>query len=333
MLLFWFGVDVSKLSLHVAFADLKGKCHSREFKNNAQGVSKLLSWCKGFVSEGRLAFCMEATGDYHLLLALFLSEEGHHVSVMNPSWIKHFGMAKGRLNKNDKADARLICDYGRAECPADWEYANPTKRKLFRLYRRRNQLTELISAEMCRRECPAAIGPDCMESIKKTLKLLRAEKRAIEAQLKEMVESDEILKHRYELLSTLGPFALASFLAIMAEMPEIGDCADARSFAAAAGGNPVSRQSGTSLNGSSCNRGGRKRVRSALWMVILGLLNAMPELRALYDRLRARAKKHKQAMLACVRKLLMICYGIIKNDQPYRPATVAKRGDPQLNAA
>jgi transposase len=314
---FWFGIDGSKKKLDVAYADQKGKYRVASFDNSATGFEKLLNWCLKLADERQPVFCMEATGDYHIGIAMFLTERACHVSVINPAWIKHFGLGKGRINKSDSADAKLICEYGINERPKAWDLANPLKGKLFRLSRRRGQLQGTITAELNRRECPEAIGPECMESIKRTLKVLRAELREVEAVIGKLIETDKELILKFEILRSLGPIGLSTFLAVFAELPDVEDCADARGFAESAGGNSISKQSGTSLNVSGFNRGGRRHARSALWMVALMLLRKIPELDALYNRLRARGKSHKSALLACLHKLLMIIYGMLKHNKPY----------------
>ena len=121
-----------------------------------------------------------------------------------------------------------------------------------------------------------------------------------------------------DVLETLPRHGLSYVLALVAEMPDVEDCGKATSFAAAAGGNPTAKQSGTTVSSSPMNRGGRRIARSILWMVALGYLK-VPEFRAFYERLIARGKAHKQALMAVVRKLLMIAYAMLKHNTPYDP--------------
>jgi transposase len=314
----WFGIDVSKKKLACAYEDGAGKARFTTVDNSQAGFIKLVSWA-GRAAEGKeAAFCMEATGDYYLACALHLADEGLKVSVVNPAWIKHFGQSMGRLNKTDKADSRLICEYAAQRQPAAWALNDPHKRELFRLNRRRGQLIEAIKAESNRRECPAAVGKFVMAMITKSLKFNKAELRNLETKIEEFIAEVPQLAEDRVLLGSLPRFGLASTLAVLAEMPSVDSCASAKSFAAAAGGNPTAKQSGTCLSSSSMNRGGRRVARSMLWMPVLGWLRDVPEIRALYDRLRARGRAHKQAMVACIHKMLMIVYGILKHRKPYK---------------
>jgi len=262
---------------------------------------------------------MESTGDYGVDFGLWLTEQGYHVSVVNPAWIKFYGQSKGRLNKTDKADARLIADYASENNPEAWELADPTRRELFRLNRRKEQLLKMETAESNRKECPNAIGDKCLGSINRVLKVIRAELLEIEEEMLKIVASDPDLKSSLELIVSIPVLAQGSAFRILSEMPSVDKRESAHSWVAAAGGQPNQRESGTSLGKTKMNRGGRKRVRSALWMPALKGLGQMPELRSLYDRLVGRGKTHRQALLACVRKLLSIVYGILKSKKPYEP--------------
>jgi len=314
----WFGIDVSKKKLHAAYWLGGQKYRMITVDNTASGFAKLLVWAMAVADGKAMGFCMEATGDYGLAAGLYLTEAGHHVSVINPAWIKHFGMGKGRLNKTDKADSKLICDYARDGQPEAWHLADPRKRQLFRLHRRRIQLTEHIVAEMNRRECPEAIGADCMASIKRVLKALRTERRDIDKQISEILKTPGFAGD-LELLLSLPRFGLSSVLVALAEMPNVEHCDSAKAYAAAAGGNPTAKESGTSVSSSSMSRGGRRIARSVLWMPTLNLIRLMPELDDLYNRLRKKGQKHKQALIACIRKLLMIIYGMLTTRTPYKP--------------
>jgi transposase len=321
----WIGIDVSKNTLDAAI--WTGKRHQTlKVKNDHAGLVKLLSWAQSF-SQGRiLRACMESTGDYGINCALFLSESAVDVSVVNPAWIKHYGMALGRLNKTDKSDAKLIEQYAREQQPAvSRKLANPLQRNLFRLVRRRDQLVKEIQREDNRRECPDAIGRDCLESINRILKALRSELRLMEKQIGELIASAPELKSQADLIASLPILGERSAWLILAEMPHWTECQSAASFAAAAGVQSTLRQSGTSSKSAPMSKCGRKVVRAGLHMPTLTGIKKMAELEALYNRLKARGLKHKQAMIACMRKLLMIVYGVLKSGEPYTCRATANK--------
>ena len=323
--LFWFGIDVSKKKLDIALWLGGKKFRTTHYQNSPEGISRLLSWARAQVEESaQVRFCMESTGDYHLMLAMSLTEEGYHVSVVNPGRVKYFGLEQGRLNKTDKADAKLIAQYACDRDPAVWPMKDATLRLLFRLNRRRQQLVNTITMEKNRRECPQAIGPECLSSIKVILKACRAELRRINKCLEEVISSHPELKEKAELIASvdiLGPVCVATLLA---EMPPVEEVEHAPSYAAAAGVQSTAKQSGTSLSSGKMSRCGRKLVRKVLHQPTLSGISRVPELAHLYKRLRARGKLHHQAMVACMRKLLMIVYGILKHKKPYQPRQFAE---------
>lgn len=325
----WVGIDVSKKKLDAAIWVGGKKYQTITVTNNAGGWAALLAWAKKVAGQDiELKFCMESTGDYHYEVGLYLTELEFHVSEVNPARIRFFGLEQGRLTKTDKADAKLIAQFGRERTPEAWAMRNPVRRNFFRLHRRRQQLMKMISMEDSRRECPQAIGQTCLRSIKIILKALRAELRAVEKDLAGIIQGDPILKHQSELIRSIPILEQASAILLLAEMPGLDRVQSASSYAAAAGVQSTSKKSGTKQYDSApMSRCGRRLVRRGLFMVTLTGIRTMPELKDMYDRLRLRGKIHRQAMVACIRKLLMIVYGVLKHEKPYQsrlPARVSQ---------
>ena len=313
----WIGIDVSKKTLDAAIW-IDGKAKTRREANTSSGFRLLLAWIRRVAGEGAvLHICMEATGDYGFNAGLFFSEQGVSVSVVNPAWVKYYGQSQGRQNKTDRADAKLLAQYGQERSPAQWHLRDPELRLLFRLVRRRRQLSQMITSESNRRECPEAIGEACMCSIKTSLKFLREEIRGIEKQIQELVKSSPELRRRHELLRSMA--GDISIFVMLAELPCPQECQDPPSYAACAGVNPAGRRSGESLNQTRMSRGGSSYARSTLTLPMLAARRKMPELAALYDRLKARGKTHKQCLIACIRKFLMIAFAVQKSGKPYVP--------------
>ena len=316
----WCGIDIGKSKFCAAVANAKGTVQVIELDNRTSSFAKLLAWARRHAGEGTpVKFCMESTGDYGDNLALFLADSGVHVSVVNPAEVKRFGVYKGFLNKTDMADAKIIALYAADAAPKAWQFTDPARRELFRLIRRVTQLTKMEAMELNRKECPEAIGKTCMKSIEDHLAFIRKEKRALQAAIAAIIEADVQLKKAYELITSIPALGKGSANIILVDMPPVEAAASAKEWAAASGTNAVTRKSGTSLNTSRMSRKGRKSVRCTLWMPTLLGRKKMRELEDLYDRLRARGRNHKQALTACVHKMLMIVYGVLKNHRPYEP--------------
>ena len=315
----WVGIDLSKKTLDAAIWHGNTKYSWRKFDNNPRSFCAIVDWATKFAIDGaELRFCMESTGDYGTLLALYLLELGYYVSVMNPARIKHFGIQKSVLTKTDKADAKVIAWFATDNSPKACPLKDPLTRELLRLHRRRLQLTEMIASEKCRRECPTVIGAECMDSIKVVLKALRAELRRIEEKLRELIDSNEKLKEKSELILSIPGLGWASVFVILIEMPDIEDVAHAPSYAAAAGVQPTAKRSGERQPESSpMSRAGRRIVRRSLYMPSIHASWKIPELEMLYTRLVGKGKRRMQARVACLRKLLMIVYGVLRNKKKF----------------
>ena len=120
------GIDVSKATFDACLLTPDGKAREKAFPNDPAGFAALLGWADGHADGAATHFGMEATGGYEDALATYLYAAGRVVSVVNPTRIKYAGVMRGRWNKTDKADARLIAAYTRDEAPAAW---SPTARK------------------------------------------------------------------------------------------------------------------------------------------------------------------------------------------------------------
>jgi transposase len=315
----WIGVDVSKKNLDCA-CWMGGKSYrGHKFANHGAGLAAMLSWIHALPGGRDARLCMESTGDYHTHAVLFFSEQGLGVAVVNPARIKHFGRELGRLTKTDKADARLIAQFAVERQPALSPMMDPARREFFRLVRRRGQLQKLISAELNRRDCPEAIGESCMASIKRTLKMLRAELRLIEASIRSAIQSHAKLRQDAELILSLGVVREPTVFTLLAEMPDVDECESAASYAASTGVQPTWKNSGSKDSASArMSKCGRSQARRGLFMTVFVSIRKLPELQALYERLKLRGRKHRQAVIACLRKFLMIVYGMLKHRQPYR---------------
>lgn len=315
----YIGIDVSKKSLDGAICKDGGGHWTNRATNCSKGFRDLVAWAlKRVGPDVELRFCMESTGDYGVECALCLTELGYDVSMVNAAKVKYYGIYRGLLTKSDKADAKLIADFARDSTPEPWAMKDPVRRKLFRLHRRRAQLTKMETAETNRRECPVAAGEESMASIKLMLKAIRAQIRDVERQIQELIEQHEEYRTARDLICSIPVLAKGSASLLLAEMPPVDNCPCAKSWAAAAGGHPTTRQTGTTANYAKMHRGGRKRVRAQLWCNAVLDKGNMPQIADLYERLRLRGRTHRQAGVACVRKLLMIVYGVLKSGTHYR---------------
>ena len=113
------GIDVSKKTLDAALI-FDNRTISKQFKNSLEGFKSLAAWLAS-LQITRVHACLEATGTYSEAVALFLHEQGHQVSVVNPLRIKGYAQSNMQRNKTDRLDARLIADFCQTKKPDEWK--------------------------------------------------------------------------------------------------------------------------------------------------------------------------------------------------------------------
>lgn len=317
----WIGIDVSKDTLDACLAPVLGKPRQRSFPNTPAGHADLLAWAADACPAGAvLGFCMESTGAYGLALADALAEAGRYVSVVNPARIKYAGLMRGQGNKTDKADARLIAEYAQQQRPPAWQPPTPKARQLQALVRRRDDLRQLAACEKGRLASPG-LTTATQRSLQRTVAFLEKEADRLQKQADALIGADEALAADRELLVSIPGVGGAAAAAILGELPDPTHFASAQQAAAYAGLAPREHRSGTSVRKRTrLSKAGNARLRKALYLPALTAIRFNPLLRTFFERLVASGKTRMAAVGACMRKLLMIAYGVLKNRVPFDPS-------------
>jgi transposase len=319
----WVGVDVSKEWLDACFVRANGKNVLKKyvlkrFSNAPAGWAKLLRWAQSLGSEA-VRFCLESTGSYSEGLALHLAEAGEVVSVVNPARVKYFGMGKGFLNKNDKADARVIALFAVQEDPEPWRLSKPEVRHLVSLLRRLHALEQHLQQERNRLSEPNLL-PEVARSIQDLIHFLEAEMKRLEEQARGHVDQHPGLKADKELLLSIDGVGETTAHWLLAELPDVRQFDSAKSAAAYAGLSPVEHTSGKSVKKRTrISKAGNRYLRRALYMPALSAVRFNAPVADLYRRLLQRGLCKKAALVAAMRKLLMIAYGVLKSQQKFTP--------------
>jgi transposase len=183
------------------------------------------------------------------------------------------------------------------------------------LVARRNQLVGLHTAESNRRE--HADGKEIRRSIAAVLKVIEAQLKTIDRQIKEHVENTPQLRQRSEILDSVPGIGPTTAHMLVTELPELGRL-NRRQIAALVGVAPMARDSGT-FRGKRMTGGGRKKIRSRLFMPTLVAVRHNPILRAYYNKLLGRGKCKMVALVAVMRKLICIMNTMAKNNQKWNP--------------
>ncbi len=265
---------------------------------------------------------LEATGGYEAVVVAKLAAAALPVVVVNPRQVRDFAKSLGRLAKTDAIDARVLALFGERVRPAVRSLKDEQTRALEGLLARRRQLLEMIVAEQNR--LIHAQG-DVRKSIEQTITFLKKQLQRLDRDLDDSIHASPVWREKealYRGVPGVGPQMTATLLACL---PELGQL-NRRQISALVGVAPFNRDSGT-LRGRRTIYGGRATVRGALYMATLVATRHNPVIRAFYQHLLAQHKPKKLALVACMRKLLVILNTMAKTHEPWRvaqPAVAAK---------
>ena len=319
------GIDVSKDTLDACLLGPDGRPRGKPFANDARGHAALPAWAQKLAPGGVIHFCLEATGPYSEALAAYLHAAGRHVSVANPARVKAHAKACGQANKTDPADAKAIATFARDRQPRPWCPPSPEVRQLQALVRRRDELRVMAAAEKNRLDSPA-LTPAARKSIARVVRLLSKEADRVQAQAEGLVRATPSLAADCELLESVKGVGRQTATTVLAELPPVDQLPSAESAAAYCGLAPSEFQSGKSVERyTRLSKAGNARLRKALYLPTLSAIRSNPLLKGFFERLVRAGKPRMQAVGACMRKLVMICYGVLKNRAPFDPQWASRK--------
>ena len=303
------GIDVSAERLEVA---LRPSGEAWTLPHRPEGIEELIRKLKR-LSPAPEAIVREAGGGFVEEVAAALGAEGLPVAVVNPRQVREFARATGKWAKTDALDARVLAHFAEAVRPRPRPLPDEQTRLLRALVRRRRQPVEMLTAEKNRlRTAPEALRPRIAEHIA----WLEAELQGLDGDLGAQLRQTPLWREKEQLLRSVpgvGPVLAATLLA---ELPELGRL-NRRQIAALVGVAPFNRDSGQQ-RGQRTTWGGRSGVRT-LYMATLVATHHNPVIRAFYRRLREAGKPKRVALVACMRKLLVILNTMLKHGHPWRP--------------
>ena len=310
------GIDVSKTTLDTSL--LAGaKPRSRSFANSPDGWRQLIAWlAKEKVRQ--VHACLEATGRYSLGIALALHEAGHVVSLVNPAQIRDFARTKLGRNKTDQVDAAHIREYAELFKPRPWTPPSPALRRLCELQTIRAGTVASLT-EWKNRGTSGMADDRALALAKATIQHFTLE--AVDQAIAETIDNDPELCAKRTLLVSISGVGETLAGIVLAELPGPDVLGSSAAVAAYAGLNPRQHQSGTSINRPArISKIGNAVLRTALYMPALSAMRYNPAIAALVDRLKAQGRlKGKQIVVAAMRKLLVICFGVLKSGKEFDP--------------
>ncbi len=304
----WVGIDVSKHYWDVAVG---GSKQVRRFTADQAGCQQLMS----LMSDKKLTHvCLEATGGWEQPLVRILHEAGRSVSVVNPRQVRDFARAQGQLAKTDSLDARMIAQFAAMMQPEPTAKPSENQGKLHSLRARRRQVSDTLTQEKNR--LGTQRDQDARRSIEEAIDFYTRQLESLDAQIKELMQTDPELQQRLSLLVSVPGVGLTTAAALMADLPELGTL-NRREAARLAGLAPINRDSGM-FRGKRMIGGGRATVRQSLYMATLVATKYNPVIRQFYQQLISRGKAKMTALTACMRKMLLILNAILKENKPWK---------------
>jgi transposase len=317
------GIDVSKAKLDCSLLlDVaSGKRRAKTVANSRTGVSELLAGCaKQHAPSHELHAILEGTGVYHEQAALALADAGVTVSIVNPAQVKDFGRSLGVRTKTDGVDSLVLARYGALLKPRPWTPPAQEARVLQALLSRREAIAQDLQRERNRLEKADATEtpPLIRQSILDSLAFLEQQLAKLQQDIDDHINKHPNLQADRELLVSIpavGPQVGNHLLAVMHNH----HFQSAEQLAAYLGLVPVERQSGSSILGRPrLSKAGPARIRAVLYMAAIVGTQHNPHIKALYQRLQARGKSKMSALGAAMRKLVHLCFGVLKTRQPYQ---------------
>lgn len=302
------GIDVSKLFFDLHILEDNKDMH---FEYSPQQVKK----CVGYLTKLSVGLVvLESTGGYEIPLASELQAAGLPVTIVNPRRIRDFAKAQGQMAKTDKLDARNIAYFGAMLQPPPRKVIDDSQRILKALAARRDQLIKMRIAEINRRE--HVFGKEVARSLKAILRALEKEVERVDQQIKDHIDQQPELKQKVALLKSVPGIGDITARMLVVELPELG-LINKKEIAALVGVAPMNRDSGM-FKGKRMTGGGRRQVRTKMYMPTLVAIQHNPVIRQFYLKLLEKGKSKMTAVVAAMRKLIVILNTIIKKNQMWK---------------
>jgi len=303
------GIDVSKDRLDVA---VRPTGESLIFKRTGVGIEDLIARL-GALSPKMVA--IEATGGFEAVVAAGLAGAGLPVVVVNPAQVRAFAQALGKRAKTDLIDAAVIAHFAEATKPKLRQMPDEVTRLLADLVARRRQIVEMIAAEAQRTR--RMTDKRLTKSVARLRKALEKELSELDGLIDDQIRGSAVWVEKEDLLASVPGVGKTIARTLIAELPELGSL-DRRQIAALVGLAPWTRQSGQ-WRGKSFIGGGRKSVRSSLFVGAMVAARYNPQLKSFRDKLVAAGKPKLIALVAVARKLITILNAILRDRRPWQP--------------
>jgi len=313
------GIDVAHKTLALAIRAGEKTGKMQEFANSASGHQAVIKALKG---AGVERVCLEATGSYHLDLALALDAAGVTLMVVNPKAAKRFAEALMTRTKTDAVDAAMLCEFAQRMPFEPWQRPDDQAlglracaRRLAALNDARTQAKNQLHALSQTASTPVIV----LEDVRLSIAQCEAQIEHLRTWAGAFIQGDAHLKETFQLLTGVTGIATASAIQLMGELLVLPEDMRAKQWVAMAGLDPRQSVSGTSVNKRPrLSKAGNRYLRLALYMPALSAAQHERHVKGYYRHLiEERGLKPIQAVCAVMRKLLHAIHGMLKSRQPF----------------
>jgi len=304
------GIDVSKdrLDVHILPQD-----EAFAVERNGKGLALLVERLRPLLPS---LIVVEATGGFESTTAAALAGAGLPLVIVNPAQIRHYAQALGKRAKTDPIDAMVIARFALDIRPELRALPDEITQFLADLVARRRQIVEMMQAERQREK--RATLKRVKKSIARLIAALEKELAELDSEIDDAVRGSPAWREKEDLLASVPGVGQKTARTLIAELPELGSL-DRKTVASLVGLAPYTRQSGR-WRGRSMIGGGRKTVRSALFIAAMVACRYNPVLKPFYERLVAAGKPKVLAIIAVARKLITILNAILRDKKPWQIA-------------
>jgi transposase len=305
---FYIGIDVSKTKLDLALSKNNSVL---QFSNDQNGIKELI---KIIPSKKNTLIILEASGGYEKHIVNYLQKKKFIVAVVNAKRVRDFAKASGALAKTDSIDAKIIMNFGQAFNPKPQALVTIDEEQRLQNVNRRAQLIRMITLEKQHAEQATDIHT---KNINRHIRFLEKELASIEESLKKQFQQDPILQDKLTRLDEIKGVGPITAMSVLVHMPELGQLSS-KEISALAGVAPFNKDSGQ-MKGKRTTSGGRAQVRAALYMAVLSAKKSNAPIKRFYEQLISRGKIKKVAIVACMRKLIIIMNIMIRDNTVWEP--------------
>lgn len=298
------GIDIGKQDFYVA---LHGQKKVESYANTPSGISQFLDDFATYLSTGLVV--LETTGGYESELANTLYAASYTVHKADTRKVKSFIRSHGKLGKSDTIDALGLSLYGYERHRSLSLYKPNVHKALLKLMNRRDDLKQMIVKEKNRLKAPEQSV--IKNSISRIMSCLEEEVVLIDSRIKEIVNKDELLRCKQKELKNIAGIGDTVSSALLSYIPELGEL-NRKQIASLAGVAPHPNESGTK-QGYRFVRGGRCEVKRMLFIAALTAARSKGHLGAFYQRLVEKGKKKMVALVALMRKIIVIANAKIRD--------------------